>query len=57
MTKEVPAYALLVGNPAKQIGWMSQRGHKLDFDTEGLAKDPEDGSSYRLTEGIVRKLS
>ena len=37
VTKTVPAYALLVGNPAKQIGWMSEYGHRLHFDEKGIA--------------------
>ena len=41
VTKEVPAYALLVGNPAKQIGWMSEFGHRLNFDEQGVAICPE----------------
>ena len=46
VTKEVPAYALLVGNPAKQIGWMSTHGHRLNFDNEHLATCPESGEIY-----------
>lgn len=57
VNKDIPPYALMVGVPAKQIGWMSQRGHRLNFDTQGFAKDPEDGSSYQLTKGTVQKLS
>ena len=41
VTKTVPAYALLVGNPAKQIGWMSEYGHRLHFDEKGIAECPE----------------
>ena len=41
VTKNVPAYALVIGNPAKQTGWMSEFGHKLKFDAEGLATCPE----------------
>lgn len=41
VTKEVPAYALVVGNPAKQTGWMSEYGHKLHFDEQGFAECPE----------------
>lgn len=47
VTKEVPAYALLVGNPAKQIGWMSSYGHRLDF-KNGQATCPESGEVYKL---------
>jgi UDP-2-acetamido-3-amino-2,3-dideoxy-glucuronate N-acetyltransferase len=48
VTKDVPAYALVVGNPARQIGWMSEFGHRLSFDSDGLAHCPEAGSRYRL---------
>lgn len=57
VTKNVPAYALLVGNPARQIGWMSEYGHRLYFDTEGIATCPESGERYRLKEGAVTKLN
>lgn len=49
VTKHVPDYALVVGNPARQIGWMSEYGHRLTFDHEGEAKCPESGESYSLT--------
>lgn len=49
VTKNVPAYALVVGNPAKQIGWMSKYGHRLEFDKEGKAVCPESGEIYRIT--------
>lgn len=55
VTKDVPAYALLVGNPARQIGWMSEYGHRLYFDEAGLATCPESGQQYRLKEGKVSK--
>jgi UDP-2-acetamido-3-amino-2,3-dideoxy-glucuronate N-acetyltransferase len=55
ITKHVPAYALFVGNPAKQIGWMSEYGHKLIFDEEGEAICPESGEKYNLKEGKVKK--
>ena len=57
VTKDVPAYALLVGNPARQIGWMSEYGHRLYFDAEGIATCPESGERYRLKEGAVTKLN
>lgn len=47
VTKHVPAYALLVGNPAKQIGWMSEYGHKLKFDANGEAVCPESKQRYK----------
>ncbi len=48
VTKEVLAYALVVGNPARQIGWMSEYGHRLHFDETGLATCPESGEQYLL---------
>ena len=56
VTRDVPAYALVIGNPARQAGWMSEYGHKLKFDTEGKAFCPESGEKYLLEDGIVRKL-
>lgn len=55
VTKEVPDYALLVGNPAKQIGWVSEYGHRLDFDESGYAKCPETDEVYWLVENKVIK--
>jgi len=57
VTKHVPAYALVVGNPARQTGWMSEFGHKLNFNPEGLAVCPESGERYRLANGEVSKVS
>ena len=57
VTKEVPDYALVVGNPARQTGWMSEFGHKLKFNTESQATCPESGEPYELTNGPVRKLA
>jgi len=56
VTKNVPDYALVIGNPAKQTGWMSEYGHKLNFDKKGEAVCPEGGEKYLLKEGIVRKI-
>lgn len=56
VTKDVPAYALLVGNPARQTGWMSEYGHKLKFNSEGLAICPESGENYKLEGGKVSKI-
>jgi UDP-2-acetamido-3-amino-2,3-dideoxy-glucuronate N-acetyltransferase len=56
VTKTVPAYALLVGNPARQIGWISEYGHRLKFDETGIAKCPESGEIFLLKQGIVKKL-
>jgi UDP-2-acetamido-3-amino-2,3-dideoxy-glucuronate N-acetyltransferase len=55
VTKNIPAYALVVGNPAKQTGWMSEFGHKLKFDNEGIGVCVESGERYRLERGGVRK--
>jgi len=55
VTKHVPAYALVVGNPARQIGWMSEYGHRLQFDTDGRATCPESGQQYQLANGIVNR--
>lgn len=56
ITKPVAAYALVVGNPARQTGWMSEHGYRLQFDKNGLAQCPESGARYQLTNGIVTKL-
>jgi UDP-2-acetamido-3-amino-2,3-dideoxy-glucuronate N-acetyltransferase len=55
ITKPVAAYALVVGNPAKQIGWMSEYGHRLAFDKEGRAICPESNEEYLLSESKVWK--
>lgn len=57
VTKSVPNYALVVGNPAKQIGWMSEFGHRLEFDDEGLASCPESKEAYKLENGQVNKIT
>lgn len=56
VTKNVPAFALLVGNPAKQIGWMSEYGHRLAFDEQGKATCEESGQVYELKEGLVKRI-
>ncbi|MFT7899768.1 acyltransferase [Tenacibaculum ascidiaceicola] len=56
VTKEVKPYALVVGNPSKQIGWISEYGHRLNFDEEGLAICPESGEKYTLKNNELRKL-
>lgn len=56
VTKNVPEYALMMGTPARQQGWMSRHGHRLAFDFEGLASCPESGLRYRLFEGHVSCL-
>lgn len=57
VTKTVPDYALLVGNPAKQIGWMSEFGERLEFDQDGIATCNESGEKYQLNDQIVVKLT
>ncbi len=56
VTKEVPAYALLVGNPAKQIGWMSTYGHRLNFDDKNVAICPESNEHYKLENNKVTRI-
>ena len=55
VTKAVPAYALMVGNPAKQTGWISEYGHRLHFDASGHAICPESKQNYILQENAVRR--
>lgn len=57
VTKEVPDYALVIGNPARQTGWMSEYGHKLKFDASGIAMCEESKEKYKLEKGIVTKIS
>jgi UDP-2-acetamido-3-amino-2,3-dideoxy-glucuronate N-acetyltransferase len=57
VTKEILPYALVVGNPSKQIGWVSQYGHRLDFNEEGFALCKESKQEYLLKNKIVVKLS
>lgn len=56
VTKEVADYALVVGNPAKQIGWVSEYGHRLKFDNNGLGVCPESGQKYRLENNVVKRI-
>jgi len=56
VTKTVPAYALVVGNPARQMGWMSEFGHRLEFDAAGKATCPESGQKYKLENGKVSRI-
>ena len=55
VTKSVADYALVIGNPARQTGWMSEYGHKLLFNKDGTAVCPESNDTYRLQNGIVTK--
>lgn len=57
VTRNVPDFALVVGNPARQSGWMSRNGHRLNFDTNGRAACPETGMRYELENGIVKELA
>lgn len=56
VTKTVPAYALVVGNPARQIGWMSEYGHRLEFDANGLAVCQESAQEYKLENNLVSRI-
>jgi len=55
VTKTVLPFALVIGNPAKQLGWISEFGHRLKFGSEGMATCPESGDQYILEDGKVRK--
>jgi UDP-2-acetamido-3-amino-2,3-dideoxy-glucuronate N-acetyltransferase len=57
VTKNVKPYALVVGNPGKQIGWMSEYGHRLHFNNEGIAVCPESNDKYQLIDERVVKLT
>jgi UDP-2-acetamido-3-amino-2,3-dideoxy-glucuronate N-acetyltransferase len=57
VTKEVLPYALVVGNPARHVGWMSEYGHKLEFDDNGIAECPESHEKYKLENGRVTKIT
>lgn len=56
VTKTVPAFALMVGNPARQLGWISEYGHRLEFDQEGIAVCKESNAKYKLANGAVTKI-
>jgi UDP-2-acetamido-3-amino-2,3-dideoxy-glucuronate N-acetyltransferase len=56
VTKSTADYALVMGNPARQTGWMSEYGHKLLFNKEGTAVCPENKDIYKLQNGIVTKI-
>ena len=57
VTKHVPNYALVVGNPARQLGWMSEFGQRLEFNVEGIAVCSESSETYKLINNNVFKLS
>jgi UDP-2-acetamido-3-amino-2,3-dideoxy-glucuronate N-acetyltransferase len=56
VTKTIPAFALVVGNPAKQIGWVSEYGHRLNFDQYGKSSCPESLQNYELKNGVVNRV-
>ncbi len=56
VTKNVPDYALVIGNPARQTGWISEFGHKLSFNNDGVAECYESKEKYKLEQGSVIKL-
>lgn len=56
VVKEVKPYALVVGNPSRQIGWISEYGHRLEFDDQGQSVCPESEDKYQLKEGRVQKI-
>jgi UDP-2-acetamido-3-amino-2,3-dideoxy-glucuronate N-acetyltransferase len=56
VTKHVPDYALVIGNPARQTGWMSEYGHKLVFDKDGFAICPESKMKFHLSNNLVRRV-
>ena len=56
VTKEVPDYALMVGNPSKNIGWMSEFGERLNFDSLGIAICDNTGLKYKLSNNLVHKI-
>lgn len=57
VTKTVPAFALVVGNPARQMGWMSEFGHRLEFDESGIAICSESNEKYKLDNNKVEKIN
>ncbi|MBO4232469.1 MAG: N-acetyltransferase [Bacteroidales bacterium] len=57
VTHDVPDYALMVGNPARRIGWVSEAGQKLVFDKDGFAECPQTHERYRLQENVVVKCN
>jgi len=57
VTKTIPAFALVVGNPSRQIGWMSEFGHRLEFDAAANATCMESGQTYKLENNLVKRIS
>ncbi len=56
VTKEVKPYSLVIGNPARHVGWMSEYGHKLEFNDDNIAQCPESREKYRLSGSEVSKI-
>ena len=56
VVKDVAPYALIFGNPGRHVGWMSEFGHRLEFDKDGIAVCPESGEKYKLEDGEVTKI-
>lgn len=56
VTKDIPPYSLWAGNPARQMGWISKCGHKLEFDNNGIAVCPESGEKYILKDNQVKQI-
>jgi UDP-2-acetamido-3-amino-2,3-dideoxy-glucuronate N-acetyltransferase len=56
VTKNIPAFALVVGNPAKQIGWVGEYGHRLEFNINGIATCIESSQKYKLENGKVFRI-
>ncbi|MEW4925076.1 acyltransferase [Algibacter sp. 2305UL17-15] len=56
ITKPVPSYALVVGNPGKQIGWVSKNGHRLSFENNTIATCPESGQKYQLNNDTISPI-
>ena len=56
VTKDIPDYALVVGNPSRQIGWVSAFGHRLEFNEEGMAECPESKEKYILKDNLVSPI-
>jgi UDP-2-acetamido-3-amino-2,3-dideoxy-glucuronate N-acetyltransferase len=57
VTKDIADYALVVGNPARHVGWMSEYGHRLQFDESGNATCEESKEAYRLQDGAVQRVN
>src|SRR5690606_16404686 len=56
VTRTVPGYALVVGNPARQLGWVGEYGHRLNFDEKGFATCPESGQEYKIENNQVTRI-